>query len=238
MSVRRTWDKEAYAAKAKERLEEEDEEDDGSYRIGAGGGVQKRKPSYKEEFLAAEEGAAGPAGSERAYIKARENRVDLDSKVGKTTLVTPALLEAGGGAGFYCETCCCTLKDSTSYLDHINGKKHQRALGFSMRVERVGVDAVRNRMETIKRKMEEAKTRPLKSALEEHTSKVALQVAEEEANKRRRKEEATAAKKRSKEEAAAAAGGSGEGGEEDEAEEDSEMAAMMGFGGFGTTKKK
>ena len=39
-------------------------------------------------------------------------------------------------AGYYCSVCECILRDSQSYLDHINGKYHNRALGMSMRVER------------------------------------------------------------------------------------------------------
>jgi len=35
------------------------------------------------------------------------------------------------------------LRDSASYLDHINGKYHNRALGMSMRVERSTADDVR-----------------------------------------------------------------------------------------------
>lgn len=45
-------------------------------------------------------------------------------------------------AGYYCSVCDCILRDSQSYLDHINGKWHNRALGMSMRVERSTVDQV------------------------------------------------------------------------------------------------
>lgn len=95
-----------------------------------------------------------------------------------------------------------------------------------MRVERVGVDAVKNRLETIKRKIQEASgaTPPSKSALEDHDSLVASQIAEEELRKRRRKEEAASKKK------------------EQEAAEletmDPEIAAMMGFGSFGSSSKR
>lgn len=34
---------------------------------------------------------------------------------------------------FYCEVCDCELKDSSSYLDHINGKRHNRNLGISLK---------------------------------------------------------------------------------------------------------
>ena len=46
-------------------------------------------------------------------------------------------------AGYYCSVCECILRDSQSYLDHINGKFHNRALGMSMRVERSTANDVR-----------------------------------------------------------------------------------------------
>ena len=45
-------------------------------------------------------------------------------------------------AAFYCSVCDVKLNDSNSYLDHINGKMHNRALGMSMRVERSTVEQV------------------------------------------------------------------------------------------------
>jgi U4/U6.U5 tri-snRNP component SNU23 len=68
--------------------------------------------------------------------------------VGKCVVITSATPKNEQG-GFYCEVCIvcdmaclqstfphspaqvcdCTLKDSVAWLDHINGKKHNRALG-------------------------------------------------------------------------------------------------------------
>ena len=38
--------------------------------------------------------------------------------------------------------CDALMKDSSSYLDHINGKKHNRLNGMNMKVERVDVNKV------------------------------------------------------------------------------------------------
>jgi U4/U6.U5 tri-snRNP component SNU23 len=77
----------------------------------------------REEFAPAEEGANGPMGSDRAFLKARQGPIDLEGKVGKTEVINPTTVEGSTAAGFWCEVCACLLKDSASYLDHINGKK-------------------------------------------------------------------------------------------------------------------
>ena len=95
---RRTWDREAYEKKAKERAK--NDEDNG------GDDKKKRKPKtpllntlgpqddgraeeQKEEFQRAAKGAAGPEKSERAFLKARRSRVDVDSKIGSVEMINP-----------------------------------------------------------------------------------------------------------------------------------------------------
>jgi U4/U6.U5 tri-snRNP component SNU23 len=238
MSGRRTWDKEHYEKLAKERVATGEQAPSSS---SSGAGDASKRAAAKEEFKAADDSAAGPMGSSRAFLKAREQHVDLDSKVGKSEIVNPTTAAGARGAGFWCEVCSCLLKDSVAYLDHINGKKHQRALGYSMRTERADVDSVKDRLAALKRKVS-AVNAPKAPAIEDYESRLKAQIEEKEATKKRRKDEAS--EKAATEKAAAAAaeegggvaGAGGDGQERDE--EQDEMAMMMGFGGFGGSKKK
>lgn len=90
------------------------------------GSKPSRSKRAREEFTPAEDGAEGPMGSDRAFLKPRQGPIDLDSKVGKTEVINPTTVEGSTSAGFWCEVCSCLLKDSTSYLDHINGKKRKQ----------------------------------------------------------------------------------------------------------------
>jgi U4/U6.U5 tri-snRNP component SNU23 len=62
-------------------------------------------------------------------------------------------MEAGREAGFYCEVCDCTLKDSLAWLDHLNGVYHNRALGLDV------ADIERSTVEQVKKRLERAKKR-------------------------------------------------------------------------------
>lgn len=52
--------------------------------------------------------------------------------------------------GFYCDTCRILYKDSHSYLNHINSKVHQKAIGRSMKVEKASLDQVKEKLSNIK----------------------------------------------------------------------------------------
>eukprot|EP01119_Soliformovum_irregulare_P001186 TRINITY_DN1089_c0_g1_i1.p1 TRINITY_DN1089_c0_g1~~TRINITY_DN1089_c0_g1_i1.p1 ORF type:complete len:196 (+),score=72.88 TRINITY_DN1089_c0_g1_i1:55-642(+) len=185
-SNRRTWDKAAFEQKARERAARE------------AGDFVDHNPPPKAATL-----------KEMKPVQAREEDLNLTEHVNKTESVQGGSADRSGG--FYCETCDCLMKDSLAYLDHINGKKHQRALGTSLRPERAGVDAVRARLAS---NFEAAKMKRLQEAEEKRKQE------EKEARKKEKKD------KKAQEKLALMP-----------AADDDAMAAM-GFGGFGTTKKK
>lgn len=97
--------------------------------------------SNKEEFKAADEGAEGPAGSARAFLKARTQKVALETSVGTVRVVKSDDLSKT--SGYYCEVCECGLKDSVAYLDHINGKKRTSNIWLCAHTSVCGYSAVR-----------------------------------------------------------------------------------------------
>lgn len=132
---RKVWDKEYFAKRALVR-QYEDGQDFEDEDIVDGG---KRKKARKEP----------PPPSERQPLQKRKEAVALDVELGKSKIVTTHTPKQQQG-GFWCDVCECLIKDSQAYLDHINGKKHNRLLGMTMRVERVGVDRVKARLNQIK----------------------------------------------------------------------------------------
>jgi U4/U6.U5 tri-snRNP component SNU23 len=235
---RRTWDKEAYEKRAKDRLQQQGEEGDEGQRERLELLRARAEKEARDEFKPAEEGAQGPEGSNRAYLQTRKGNLSLDEKVGKTTTVTyNAEGKMAQGAGYYCEVCECLLRDSLAYLDHINGKRHQTKLGFSMRVSRSSVGAVKDKLqmlaaEKLKRKSGSTSANVQLSAKEEYEARI----RKLESEQREKKE----AQRRAREEAKKARDEEGEEGNDDsdaQGEDAASMAALMGFAGFGGSKK-
>ena len=218
---RRAWDKDKYEQKAKDREEFGDEYVDGEK---AASEIRDR-----QEFKSAEAGAAGPAGSKRAWLKHRDRSYGFEKSAGCTRVLTEPEVQKKA-TGWYCDVCECLLRDSASYLDHVNGKKHQRKLGYSMRVERVGVDTVRERFAETTERRAAAKAEIARHETLDATEELEARLAKREADDAADKEARRAAKRQRKAEQAKAD-------QEADPDFDADMNALMGFGGFGGSKK-
>src|ERR1700749_746299 len=143
-SFRRTWDHAEYAEKAAIREAKEREEGKARYEAKLAGKKYVRRASTPPDVH---------------ETKARAQRLDVGSMVGKTMLVPAgaAIGKRGRGAGFYCEVCDLTFKDNLQLVDHYNSKQHQVNVGESGEVKRASVEEVRERLKWLKRKIEEDK---------------------------------------------------------------------------------
>ena len=238
-NFRREWDIEAFEKKAKERLDAELQlEEDREHKMTEPAPIVQRAPLMR-----------------------RTEDLQIAKYVGTRQVITGE--EALNGAGaYYCKVCECHLRDSANYLAHINGKKHNRMLGMSMRAERSTLGEVRARLEAHKERdaggSELSAEEKAAAYLEQFEERMRMREEEakvEAAEKRRLKKLggfiADGAGDDEGAEGAGAAGGPTGGGpgldveappEEDPEgtadEPDNEFAAMMGFGGFGGSKKQ
>ena len=119
--IRRSWDKNLYAAKASDRVD--DSKGNSNVVI-----VEKREIRCLE-------------GRDEATL-------NLDEKVGKVEVLR--VLEGDKGPGYRCDVCDEVYKDSHTYMDHLNSARHQRAIGMNMKVQKASVDQVRERLEALK----------------------------------------------------------------------------------------
>ena len=97
-----------------------------------------------------------PAPSERTFLSGRPEDLHLEKDIGKQKIFSAASEEAQR-SGFWCDVCECLLKDSAAYLDHLNGKKHNRYLGMSMKVKKATKEDVKLRLQRVKEMRENAK---------------------------------------------------------------------------------
>jgi U4/U6.U5 tri-snRNP component SNU23 len=177
-------------------------------------------------------------------MKRREGSLELDKNLNKTMVVQNAGNRGPGVPGFYCEACSRTYKDSAGYLDHINSRARTpasffhslvlershvfalvdlRRLGQTTKTERSTVEQVRARIAFLREKTKEAsaaKSFDFEQRLKEVKAKEAALRADKKAQKK-------AAKDRVREELA----------KDVDMDAQNDIAAMMGFGGFGSSKK-
>ncbi|KAK4626886.1 U4/U6.U5 small nuclear ribonucleoprotein component snu23 [Fulvia fulva] len=145
-SFRKTWDRDAYAAKAKDRDVKIKEEGKARHEAALAGKKYIRRASTPTDTHDTE---------------ARQARLNVAEQVGKTTLVVAGAGQGkrGKSAGFYCEACDLTFKDNLQWVEHLNSKQHLLATGKSGEVRRATLEEVQERFEYLKRKREEEKAR-------------------------------------------------------------------------------
>merc|ERR1712217_902500 len=177
MGGRKVWDKDFYTEKAKKNIMF------GPERLG------KRKDAF-----------IPLPSSQRTYLKQRTVDLNLEKDLGKAKVITAHTIKPMQG-GYWCSVCECLIKDSSAYLEHVNGRRHNRNLGMNMKVEKIGVDRVREKLKAMRKEPEVVEPEDIAARIQ------ALEEAEED-KKRRRKEK----KKRKKK--------GGEGGAQDEDEEE------------------
>jgi len=118
--------------------------------------------------------------SQRTYLKRRTGDLELDKNLGQTRVVTAHTIKPLQG-GFWCSVCECLIKDSASYLEHVNGRRHNRNLGMNMKVEKIGVDRVKEKLKSLKKEPEEVE-------VEDIAAKIQALEEQEEEKKRKKKE--------------------------------------------------
>ncbi|GHJ86994.1 hypothetical protein NliqN6_3396 [Naganishia liquefaciens] len=235
-SFRRKFDVEAATAKAKEQDKASYEHAKAAEQAAAKG---KRPPRPKQDL---------PKPTQA--LQARTQDLEIEKNLNKTIVVNQS---AGRkGPGFYCEICRRTLKDSIAYLDHVNGRSHLARLGQTTQVARSTLEQVRAHIAFLRANTTEkvtSKNFDFDARLNAIKTQEENLRREKRENKKRKREEArinalkgivpdepqteTQRKKKAK------AGPGAQLAEEIQATEAAdEMAAMMGFGGFGGQRKR
>lgn len=136
---------------------------------------------------------------------------------------------------FYCTVCNCQLRDSATWLSHLNGKNHVRNLGMNLRAERSTLEGVKAKLEATTAKRREDLTPDEAAAAFRAEFDERVRQQEEQARlDRQQRRDAERAQKR----AQPAADGAHVR-DEPEAEPVDPMMAAMGFGfaGFGSSKQ-
>ena len=116
-----------------------------------------------------------------------------------------------------------TYKDNVQWVEHLNSKLHMINTGTGEEVKRAGIDEVRERLRWLREKREEER----KNVVVDLDQRLRTREVDDEREREERRRERRERRRKLRGE---------EGVKEEEKEELGDVAALMGFGGFGTTK--
>lgn len=179
-----------------------------------------------------------PLTGDETFTEARRSRLDVAANVGKISLMPAgaATGKRGRGAGFYCEACDLTFKDNLQWVEHENSMQHLRAIGQTGQVKRATREEVHERIEYLWEKLQEEK-RGDEKTLKERLEIRAEEEEKEREERRQKRRELAERKRQEKEKEIKVKQEYGEDVRVEGEHEEEDMAALMGFGGFGTSKK-
>ncbi|CAD2114280.1 zinc finger protein, putative [Plasmodium vinckei] len=185
---RKVWDKEYYqklldekSLKEKDSNEQNQNEEDEL--------ILKLFPDLKKKNK-----IVPPDPSERKLLEERTENLSLEKNLGKVQIITQKTTKEEQG-GYYCKICDCTLKDSQTYLDHINGKNHNRMLGYSMKVKNVTLDDIKKKLSLLKEKKNNKSQENIEKDLYEEAKKGIKELQELEEKKMHKRKEKKLLKK-------------------------------------------
>jgi U4/U6.U5 tri-snRNP component SNU23 len=197
--------------------------------------------------------AVGTTGN-ISKTKNDDSTISISSSTGNVTTPDPTIKITDGivkssGVGFHCSVCDCYLKDSLTYLDHINGRKHQRKLGYTMRVERSTESDLLSKLEELKKQKQQQNNNTISDGITSIDYNKLVQ--ERDLDEERRKEERQRLRKERRKRLKCEKDNTSIDDDNDieeviddpddadvelEPQIDPALAAMMGFSGFGGKK--
>jgi U4/U6.U5 tri-snRNP component SNU23 len=138
---RRNWDTAEYERLALEREDQERGKTLVAGPVNEDGSSSEKVETNFAKMRYADPMAAGPSGSQKAYLDVTKREINFEATVGARSLV-----EGSRQSGFHCTVCDQYFQDSMSLLDHVNGREHQSRLGFAMVTQRATTEQVRSRL--------------------------------------------------------------------------------------------
>lgn len=91
------------------------------------------------------------------YAKPREYKINFESFRSRKEIIDTCNHKSFLSGGFHCSLCDIVVKNDLLYLDHVNGRRHQKLLGRSLKTRRATLQMVRYKLRSKKKELEESK---------------------------------------------------------------------------------